>query len=75
MNTIKIFPLNDAELGYLFFQKRDKKGISLRNAAKELNSSYASLNRFENGKQFLSMKKIIEYANYLELDLKFCVTD
>jgi len=74
MNTIKIFPLNDVELGYLFFQKREKKGMSLRYAAKELNSSYASLNRFENGKQLLSMKKLIEYANFLELDLKFCIT-
>lgn len=75
MKTFKTFPLNDAELGFLFYQKRTKKRITLEKASNDVKLSKTALGRFENGNQFLSVKKIITYANYLELDLKFCIEE
>ena len=73
MQSFKIFPLNDVELGFLFYQKREKKGITLEKVCKDIGISETALSLFENGKKYLSMNKIILYANYLELDLKFCI--
>jgi len=75
MNSLKLFPLDDVELGYLFFQKRKNKGISQKQAAIESGISQPSITRFENGELVLGMKNIILYANYLELNLKFCIAD
>jgi transcriptional regulator with XRE-family HTH domain len=75
MTNFKIFPLNDIELGFLFYQKRIKKGLTLRNCAKLAKMSIATISNFENGKGLISMTKILKYAKVIDLNLKFCIEE
>ena len=73
MISINLYQLEEKELGYLFYQKRTKKGLSIDEISKKIKCSKTTLSKFENGTQLMSMTKIIKYAKVIDLNLKFCI--
>lgn len=61
------------ELGFIFYQARQKQNLTLKQLAEKTGVSRASLCYLENGKNRLSFHKIEKLADALRLDLRFCV--
>jgi len=69
-----IFDFDDKELGYYFYQQRERKHLFIKDVAAKCGVSYSYICKFENGKcKILDANKIMKLAKCLELDLKFCL--
>lgn len=69
-----IFDMDDVELGYYFFQRRECKKLTIRELSKLANVSQEFISQFENGKRInSSLTNVRKLSEALNLGLKYCL--
>lgn len=69
-----IFDMDDVELGYYFFQRRECKKLTIQELSKLAKVSRQFISEFENGKRIsANIVNVRKLSQALNLELKYCL--
>lgn len=71
--TLVVFDLEEVELGYYFFQLREKSHLTIKELSKTAGVSKSSISLFECGHVVPSTRNILKLCKVLKCELKFCL--